>query len=174
MKNRKDNEKDYKKNSFVKCPKCKTENVITLDNCVECGTVLPGSKSCPRCAKINKKGVKNCVSCGYNFNRKNKKNVFVSLGLSLLVVIVLFILLLTGNKDIVSGFNNIFRIILAILIFIIGIGFFTYGRKDKVDYNRMYNNSNDEFKGFRKYSYWVAVTGFTLVYILIMYFCFVK
>ena len=55
MKNINDNSTDYKKNSLVKCPKCKTSNVITVDNCVSCGEVLPGSKSCPRCAKINKK-----------------------------------------------------------------------------------------------------------------------
>lgn len=174
MKKRKEDNKDYKNSTLVKCPKCKAENVITLDNCVECGTKLPGSISCPRCAKINKKEVKNCISCGYNFGKKNKKNALVSFGFSLIVVIVLFVLLLTGNREVVNNFNQIFRIILAILIFVVIVSIFTYGRKDKVDYNKMYNNSNDELKGFRRYSYWVAVVGVTIVYILIMYFCFVK
>lgn len=174
MKKRKENNNDYKKSTLVVCPKCKAENVITLDNCVECGTELPGSKSCPRCAKINKKGVKNCISCGYQFDKKNKKNVIVSLGLSFVVILILFILTITGNRDVVNNFNQIFRVILAILIFLIIISIFTYGRKDKVDYNKMYNNSNDEFKSFRRYSYWVAMVGVTIVYLLVMYFCFVK
>ena len=81
---------------------------------------------------------------------------------------------LVNDEDVVNNFNNIFRIILAILIFFMVLGIFNYGKKDKVDYDKMYNNNNDEFKGFRRYSYVVAVIGFSIVYAILMYLYFVK
>lgn len=173
-KGKKVSNESYKSTTLIKCPKCNVKNVITADKCYSCNSVLPGNKSCPRCAKYNKKDADFCVSCGYKFKIKRKRNLLVSFLFSLLIVIILTVLVLTNNEDVVNNFNNIFRIILAILIFFMVLGIFNYGKKDKVDYDKMYNNNNDEFKGFRRYSYVVAVIGFSIVYAILMYLYFVK
>ena len=128
----------HSKKNLVKCPKCGEENIKSVHKCIACGHKLSGSKSCPRCAKINEGDAKSCTNCGYKFSSKTK-SIILSLAFSSILMLVLFLLLLFGKTNIVSNFTDTFRIISIVIVVLIIISTFTYGRKEVIDYAAKYN-----------------------------------
>jgi len=125
---------DKAKKNLVSCPKCGFENTKHLKNCLSCGEKLAGAKSCPRCAKINLKNAKTCVNCGFKFY-KSKKATIASLLFSSVLLLILSLLLLFGQKEVVKDFLTGFRWIAVLIIVLIVVSTFTYGRKEKIDYD---------------------------------------
>ena len=161
----------HSKKNLIKCPKCGAENIKSLKKCLMCGTELAGSKSCPRCAKINVKNAKKCENCGYKFT-SHKKAFFASLGFSGILLIVLFILLLFGKTSVVSNFTNTFRIISVIVLALIVISTFTYGRKEVIDYTAKYNGYSQPMKKKKMIVTLLAMVGVVVAGFVVYYFYF--
>ena len=161
------------KKNLVKCPKCGEDNIKSMEKCLMCGEALKGAKSCPRCAKINQGDAKKCVNCGFPFTGK-KKAVLFSLALSIGLLVVLFVLLVLGQKTIVYRFTKTFRFLSIGLIVLILISMFTYGKKEKVDYAAKYNGEVVVFKGKKFFSLLLVLVGLVLACFCVYYFFFMN
>ncbi|MGN0966170.1 MAG: zinc ribbon domain-containing protein [Candidatus Coprovivens sp.] len=163
----------HSKKNLIKCPNCGEENIKSMKHCLMCGTELAGSKSCPRCAKINKGDARQCENCGFKFTSK-KKAVIASLGFSGILLIVLTLLLIFGKTSVVSNFTNVFRVLSVVIVVIILISTFTYGKKEVVDYAAKYNGYSQPLQTRKLIVTFVAILGVAIAGFIVYYFFFMN
>ena len=125
-------------NSLVMCPNCGSQNIKRVNKCLMCGQKLVGAKSCPKCAKINTGDAKKCINCGFKFTNK-KIAVLISFIFSVMLSLTLSLLIVFRKDRVVINFIDSFRWVAVGIIVIIVIRTFTYGRKEKIDYDSKYN-----------------------------------
>jgi len=161
-------EKDVKK---VKCSKCGFENIYGTKYCYRCHEALKGMISCPRCAKKNEEEAKKCSRCGYSFTRK-KKSILFYLGMAILLVGVLFVFLALGYTGVIKKVKTAFRVASILMVILIFLVTFNYGKKDIVSYEMEEKVKNSTLLFLKKISNIAVIIGFVLAFIFICFYYF--
>lgn len=173
MKKKKNNNVDKSKKNLVVCSHCGFENPKHLKKCLSCDGELVGAKSCPRCAKINLRNAKKCVNCGYKFN-KSKISTIASLIFCGLLLISLMLLMIFDQAEVVRGFLDNFRWVAIVIGIIIIISTFTYGRKEKIDYDSYNDAIKNDLMPKKIFAKLALVVGFVIAAIIIYYVFFIR
>ena len=156
---------------LIVCGKCGEKNTRNINKCIACGHELEKSKSCPRCAKINDAKNKKCVNCGFKFNNR-KKTIIGNLIFSVLLLIVLFLLLIFDQEKTVIKFTDSLRIGAIFIIAVIVINIFTYGKKEKIDYDDKYGSNKKKLSVIKNVSLIILAIGFIIAGCVALYLFF--
>lgn len=153
----------------MKCKKCGFDNLEGVSVCGQCGSPLFKKKSCPHCATINKYNADKCKKCGFDFTKKRRfkiSNLFVSLLIIVLAVIILF------NKKFKNSFYIQIALIVCVVLLIIGllINSWLFSKKNKMNLKipELYI-TNNKIKKMGAFGYIFAILGFLGVIGLVIY-----